>query len=107
ILSEFFAAAGVARQLTRIELFVIDAANQQRELRAEMGGERKWKPVAQLVEDGRQHLPGDLLVRPELVADLVEPDVGGFQGSIENVQALRSHGFLPRSVRAWAANDPR
>ena len=30
-----------------------------------MGREVDAQPVAELVQDGRQHFPGDLLVRPE------------------------------------------
>src|SRR4029079_2193383 len=84
------------------------AADQQRQLSSEMGREIYAQPVAELVQDGRQHLPGDLLVRTEICHDLLEPDMGGFQRLVEDFEAVRAHGPSPptRLVRyaEWRTN---
>src|SRR5829696_8527965 len=105
---EFLAIAALGRHLRRFELVVIDAANQQRQLSSKMRREVDAQPVTKLVQDGRQRLPGDLLVRPEIGHDLLEPEMGSFQCLVEDFEAVRAHGPSPstRLVRyaAWRTN---
>src|SRR5207302_3002773 len=93
---ELLAAATLGWHSGRLELVIIDAADQQRQLRAEVRGQIDREAIAELVEDRRQHLPGKLLVRPKIVADLVEPNVGDFDRPVEYVEAARAHCFTPR-----------
>jgi hypothetical protein len=80
--------------VTRLELIVIDAADQQRQLGAEVCRQVDGQPIAKLVKNRRKDLPGDLLVRTKIVADLVQPDVGGLKGSVEDVESARAHNLL-------------
>jgi hypothetical protein len=52
------------------------------------------------MQDGTQHMPCHLSVRPELGHDLVEPDVGGLQGLVEDVEAGGAH-VSPRMIAPW------
>src|ERR671912_255821 len=105
---EFLAIAALGRHLRRFELVVINAANQQRQLSSQVRRKIDAQPVTELVQDGRQRLPGDLLVRPEIRHDLLEPHMGGFQCLVEDFEAVRAHGLSPstRLVRyaAWRTN---
>src|SRR6266542_2989849 len=40
-----------------------------------------------------------MLVRPQFVANLVQPDVRGFKGSVEDFEAVRAHAFHSRVSR--------
>src|SRR5690242_21425304 len=64
-----------------------------------MGGDLDRQPVPQFVEDGREHLPGELFVRPEVIADLIEPDVGCFERPVEHLEAVRAHASSPALIR--------
>src|SRR5262249_50562604 len=52
------------------------------------------------MQHGAQRMPRDLPVRPELRHDLVEPDVGGLQSLVENVEVGGAHVVLPMIATA-------
>src|SRR3546814_10289751 len=64
---------------------------QKRELRAEVSCGIDRQSVAQLVQHGREHLPGDLPVGADLVDDLVQPDVGRLKRLVEDLESGDPH----------------
>src|SRR6185437_7690420 len=105
---EILAGSNAARHMPGFELIVIDSANEQRQLSAEMRREIDRQPVAKLVQHRREHLPREMLVATDVITDVVEPYVGGFQRPVEYVEAACAHGRLLQ-VDSWPspARTPR
>jgi hypothetical protein len=76
----------IARLPCGLKLVVIDAPYQERELRSQMGGQIDLQAVPQLVQDSAQHLPGQLPVGANRLFDLTEPDMGGLDRLVEDLQ---------------------
>jgi hypothetical protein len=66
-------------------LIVVEAAHQQRQLRAEMSCEPEREPVPQGAQDRPKDVPGHLPIRPYFLGKLLEPQIGRLQGLVEDV----------------------
>src|SRR5215831_1189894 len=105
VIEELFRRPLLERLLARVPLVVVETAHQERQLCAEMDRKPDLEAIAQRVQNGAQHVPRDLSVGPELGHDLVEPDVGGLQGLVENVETGGAHVSPPMiAPRFWTGN---
>ena len=77
----------------RAPLLVVDAADQRRQLGAEIGGLVDGEVVAEGVQDGPEQAIGAGLVAPaEPVVDVVDPDMGLLDGLIDSPESAGAHG---------------
>jgi hypothetical protein len=86
-------------------LIVVEAAYQQRQLRAEMHGELQRNAVATSPQDHTEHVPGDLSVGADLGHQFVEPDVCGLKCLVEDIETSRAHGTPPETASARGGNS--
>ena len=85
-------------------LVIVEAAHQERQLRAEMHGQLQRNAVAHRAQDRAEHVPGGLPVGADLRHQFVEPDVGGLQCLVEDVETSRAHGKPPETANAHEGN---
>jgi hypothetical protein len=91
----------------RVPALVIDATDQQWQLRRKSCSVINGQAVAQRMKHGPQRLVSAVLVFPaQSVHDFVEPDVGDLESTIEGGQAGLAHRFLLCSGKG-AVNRPK
>jgi erythromycin esterase-like protein len=79
-------------------LLVVGAADDERQLRRQVRRVIRRQPVPQGPKHDAKHVPGKLPVRTDLLGDVVEPDVCGLEGFVENVQSGRTHLRLHHGI---------
>src|SRR4051794_2801378 len=103
VLEELRLAALAARLRARAPLVVVDAAHQERELRAQVRRQLQGQPVPERVQHRAQDAVGALAVRSQPGRDLVEPGVGGLECLVEDLEAGGAHGSLRAGIPAGVA----
>src|SRR4051794_13265295 len=103
VLEELRLAALAARLRARAPLVVVDAAHQERELRAQVRRQLQGQPVPERVQHRAQDAVGALAVRSQPGRDLVEPSVGGLECLVEDLEAGGAHGSLRAGIPAGVA----
>src|SRR5579875_584024 len=96
---EALEAAGMLWRAAGVVALVVDAANQDRQLRRELRSLIDGEMVAQRVQEGAQDAVGVAAIAAvKLTGQLVQPDMRLLDGTINDVQVLFAHGLISRST---------
>ena len=87
-----------------VPLVIVEAAHQERQLRAEMNGQFQRNAVADGPQDGTEHVPGGLPIGADLRHQFIEPNMGGLKCLVEDIETSRAHGKPPETANAHEAN---
>jgi hypothetical protein len=69
-----------------------------------MDGQLQRNAVADGPQDGTQHVPGGLPIGADLRHQFIEPNMGGLQCLVEDIETSRAHGKPPETANAHKAN---
>ena len=91
---------GMLERPAGIPPLVEDAADEDRQLRGEVRGQIHWQMVSQAVQERPQHsIRLVAVLSPQLIGQIVDPNVGLLDAAIEDIKAVGAHLWFSNSRR--------